>query len=350
LPAKSWLWALGLLGVALAAAGAPAAASPDLSIEVAVEPAAEGGALTALSEAVAVVTVENKGLDAAAPFEIDIWADNATGGIVLPPHTVNVTGLAPGANLSIRDPMAFAPPLAGDIRVHAVADPAHRVNDTQRGDNDALVVVYFGPPPAAREEEDVAQRSSGARTLPAYSYLAFRLALRDGDALIFEANSQEGALFDCYLLEAEAYERYREAREAAPANATVEFLGDYSRVKTDHIAFTADPLPSGTYFLVIDNDDRLQSGQASQGPVRVDYAVAIVNNSLPWWAAIVALAAAAAAIWAIVRWRPHFDVRSPLLAVPAPSPEELEGEGEQPDAPPSLNDEDDTAAEPPGSR
>lgn len=310
---------------ALALGGTAAAAGPDLAIQVTAEPASGAGNLTATELAHAVFTLTNNGLEDAGAFEVDITASDRAGTILLGRHSVQVQGLAHGANLTVVDNATFTTAFSGDVHIIATADPAHRVNDTQLQDNIANRTVYFAPPAAQKTVETYQGKIAATRTLPPYAYLAFRIELRDGDSLIFQADSGEGEFFDCYLMQASAYERYRQVRESPDPNASVLFIKEYSRNATTHIQYTADPLPPGTYYLVIENDQRLQLGASPTGPVTVDYALAVVNNSLPPYAAIIVMGAAAAAIYATVRWRPHFDVRSPLLEVPPPEAEELDG-------------------------
>ena len=320
------------------------AAAPDLKVEVTVRPANGTGVLTATFDARAVAVVTNTGNEAAGAFEVDLTAVFGQSEVVLRPHSLDVAGLAAGANTTLEDTVVFTAPRSGDVRVHATADPAGRVNDTARADNAANVTVHFEAPPAAATLESVASKSSDTLTLQAYAYHAFRIELRDGDSLIFQADSEAGVLFDCYLLDASNYARYTDAREHPATVGEVSFIRDYSGTSRDHIAFTAEPLPPGIYYLVLENDERLQSGAEPNGPVTIHYALAVVNNSLPAWAVIVVIGAAAASIWATVRWRPHFDVRSPLLEIPPPDLDEPDGpdgagsaalpEGENGDGPP----------------
>jgi hypothetical protein len=323
-------------GAALALLAGAASAESDLALEVSVAPAEGASTLVAGAPGHAVVQVSNLGPAGAPAFEVDVTVSDGRGAVVLAGHPLQVPPLAPGANVTIADNVTFTVLLAGEVRIFGNADPAERVNDTLRANNHDNATAYFGPPPATRTVEDFAGKASGTRTLPPYSYLAFKLDLSDGDTLILQADAEGGALFDCYLMDAENYARYREAREA-PAGA-VSFIRDYSRNGTDHIAYTAEPMPPGTYYLVLENDERLQHGATPVGPVTVGYALATVNNSLPAWSVAVVIGAAAAAVWATVRWRPHFDVRSPILGVPPPDPAEIsdenfEGEGEPPGPP-----------------
>jgi len=172
-------------------------------------------------------------------------------------------------------------------------------------------------PPASITVEPVSGRLAGTRVLPAYAILVFRVTAAEGDSIIFQADAPQGSseVFDSYLFDAENYTVYAALREGGNPNATVSFFVDYSRAATEHTAFTTEPLPAGTYFVVIDNDERLANGANPSGNVTVTFAVALVNNSLPMAALIVILAGAAAAIYATVRWRPVFDARSPLLAI-----------------------------------
>ena len=177
-------------------------------------------------------------------------------------------------------------------------------------------------PAATITVEQVAGRLSGTRVLPAYSVLAFRIEAAEGDSILFQADASQGSaeVFDSYLFNAENYTVYAALREGGDPYANVSFFIGYTRLLTEHTAFTTDPLPAGTYFVVIDNDERLSSGANPNGTVTVTFAIALVNNSLPPTALIVILAGAAAAIYATIRWRPVFDARSPLL--------DMDGEGE----------------------
>ena len=306
-------------------APAACAASPDLKVAVSVQDANGAGPPTATADARAVATVTNIGDQAAGAFEVDLTATDGKGAVVLRPHSLGVSGLAAGANITLPDAMLFTVALAGDVKVFVTGDPAGRINDTSRGDNAANVTVYFAPPAVVALVENVPARASETRTLGPYAYLAFRFDLHDGDSLIFQADAEGGVLFDCYLFDEANFARYADAREHPTSVGNVSFIRDYSGTSRDHIAFTAEPLPPGKYYLVLDNDERLRSGADPQGRVTLHYALAVVNNSLPSWAVAVVIAAAAAAIWATVRWRPHFDVRSPLLEIPPPDPDDQDG-------------------------
>jgi len=305
-----------------------AAGAADLELSLSAEPSDGSGSLVAQAAALVVAVVTNKGSDAAGTFEVDLWANDSKGQIVLPPHTLTVPALPAGGNLTLRDSETFVLALSGDLRIFGIADPAGRVNESALSNNHVNVTVYFGPPTATRVVEDIAVRASGNRMLPPYTLLAMRVDLREGDSLIFQADAEAPGTFDCYLLNDANFTIYFNAREAPANHSQVTFLQDYSRTDTDHIAFTSEPLPPGRYYLVLENDDRLQRGASPIGPVNLSFAVAIVNNSLPPGAIALVIGAAAAAIWATVRWRPHFDVRSPLLEVPPPDPDELAEERE----------------------
>lgn len=192
-----------------------------------------------------------------------------------------------------------------------------------------------GTPPATFTVERVASRLTGSRVLPAYSVLAFRIDAAEGDSLIFEADVPPGSnqVFDCYLLNAANYTLYSTLREGGDPNASVTYFLDYSTTTkgTEHTAFTTEPLPAGTYFIVLDNDERLATGALPNGTVTVSFALAVVNNSLPPAALWVILAGAGAAIYATIRWRPVFDARSPLLGIEADSDEESGEAGGHPD-------------------
>jgi hypothetical protein len=322
-----------------------AAASPELKVSLAVQPVSGTGPPTATADARAVATVTNIGDQAAGAFEVDLTATDSKGAVVLRPHTLNVSALSAGANVTLTDDTPFTVALAGDVKVFVTADPAGRINDTARADNTANITVYFWPPPVAATVENAPARSSQTRTLPAYAYLALRIELSDGDSLIFQADSEGGVLFDCYLLDEANFARYADAREHPATVGNVSFIKDYSGTSRDHIAFTAEPLPPGKYYLILENDERLRSGADPQGPVTIHYSLAVVNNSLPAWAVIIVIAAAAAAIWATVRWRPHFDVRSPLLEIPPPDPDEQDGA--DPDGTPPLPEDEGEEPAPP---
>jgi hypothetical protein len=345
-------YAFGALALTLAAlsmfAAAASAASPDLKVAVSVQAANGTGPPTATADARAVATVTNIGDQAASAFEVDLTATDSKGAVVLRPHSLNVSALAAGANITLPDTTAFTVALSGDVKVFVTADPAGRINDTSRADNAVNVTVYFAPPPIVALVENVPARASETRTLGAYAYLAFRIDLHDGDSLIFQADSAGGVLFDCYLFDEANFARYADAREHPSTVGNVSFIRDYSGTSREHIAFTAEPLPPGKYYLVIDNDERLRSGAMPQGPVTVHYALAVVNNSLPAWAVVVVIAAAAAAIWATVRWRPHFDVRSPLLEIPPPDPDDQDGaDPDEPDHLPADETEHPAPRDPP---
>lgn len=193
-------------------------------------------------------------------------------------------------------------------------------------------------PPAQITVEQVAVRLSGTRVLPAYSVLAFRLTAAEGDSIIFQADAAQGSAeaFDSYLFNAANYTLYSTLREGGDPNANVSFFNDYTRRSTPHTAFTTEPLPAGTYFVVIDNDERLSSGANPNGTITVTFALALVNNSLPPTALIVILAGAAAAIYATIRWRPVFDARSPLLDMDGEA--ELDEEGAEGGAHPDMDE------------
>jgi hypothetical protein len=193
-------------------------------------------------------------------------------------------------------------------------------------------------PPATITVENVPSRLSGTRVLPAYSIVVFRLEAADGDSIIFQADAPQGGaqVFDSYLFNAQNYSTYSTLREGGDANANVTFFIDYSRAKTEHTAFTTEPLPAGTYFVVLDNDERLGSGADPNGTVSVTFAVALVNNSLPPAALWVILVGAAAAIYATIRWRPVFDARSPLLGIEGDA--ESDEEGAEDDAHPDMDE------------
>jgi hypothetical protein len=334
----------GLAG-ALALLGGAALAAPDISVAVTIEAAQPGANLTAGEPLRCVAVLTNLGNSSAGAFEVDVWAFNASNGTVVERHSLNVTGLAAGESVTLHDNGTFVLPVAGTVWVNAIADPAGRLAEVTTANNhiSASVAVAAAPaPPANRIVEDVATRLSATRELPAYSFLALRLQVADGDSVIFTADSRQGERFDCYLMNSENFTLYFDARERPNLTLAVSFLQDYSRTGTDHISYTTEPIAPGTYYLVIENDERLVHGTNPNGSVHVTFAVALVNNSIPPVAVLLVIGAAAAAIWATVRWRPHFDVRSPLLKVPSPDPAEFgedpDGDNDEPEALPEMDE------------
>ncbi len=346
----------GLTGLAgaLALLAGPALAAPDIAVAVTLEAAEPGGNLTAGVPLRCVAVLSNLGNSSAGAFEVDVWAFNATNGTLVDRHSLNISGLGPGETFTLHDNTTFVLPWAGIVSVNAIADPAGRLTEVTTANNHfsaTVAVASAPPPPAARNVEDVSVRLSSSRELPAYSFLALRLQVADGDSVIFTADSQTGERFDCYLMNSENFTVYYDARERANRTGTVSFLQEYSRTGTDHISYTTDPIAPDTYYLVIENDERLVRGTSPNGSVHVTFAVALVNNSIPPIAVLLVIGAAAAAIWATVRWRPHFDVRSPLLEVPPPDPaefgEDSEPEGAEPEA---LKEMDEGEGPPPHPR
>lgn len=330
------LLVLGVIATLLPALALPTGAAPpapDLVLRLWVEPHVAGANLTALLPALVVIFVENTGSADAGPFEVDVWTNrsNNSDNWSWPRHSLGVSALAAGANVTITDPTPLVAPLAGPLRLFALADPAGRVPEDNPGNNAFNTTVNFALPAAQKFIEEAGGKLSGTRTLAPYSLLALRVNAAEGDSLIFQADAAGGGTFDCYLFDAANFGVYLSARERADPNENVSFFKDYSRPRTEHIAFTTEPLPAGTYFVVVENDERLLNGAAPTGPVTVTFAVARVNNSLPPTAIAIVIGAAAAAIWATVRWRPVFDVRSPLLEVTGPELSELEDDGDEAD-------------------
>jgi hypothetical protein len=315
--------AAALLLVALAAAASTAAAAdpqPDLRVSLAVEPSAQGENLTAGAPARVIITVSNVGSAPAGAFEVDVWCTDPSWAR----RSVQVSSLLAGANASLPDNETYSVGLAESVDFFAVADPADRIVESDETDNSARLTAVFAPPPARFDVVAVSDRIAGNATLPPYTVLVLVLDVGQGESILFEAEAPAPQAFDQYLLDEANWTIYRNA--TVDPGAVVGFFHDYSPTDTTHAAFTTVPLPAGRYYLVIENDERLRGGVRPTGPVNVTYAAAIVNSSLPPALLAVVIGAAIAAIWATVKWRPAFDVRSPLLEVPPPDPSELEDE------------------------
>lgn len=334
-----------MAAAATASAAQGADPQPDLRVSLAVEPAFQGENLTAGAPSRVVVTVSNVGSAPAGAFEVDVWCTDPSWAR----RSVQVASLAAGANATLPDNETYTVGLAESIDFFAVADPADRILESDETDNSARLTATFAPPAARFDLVAVSERIAGNSTLLPYTVLVLVLDVAEGESILFEAEAQPPHAFDEYLFDEHNWRAYRNA--TVDPNAMVAYFHDYYQTNTTHAAFTTAPLPAGRYYLVIENDERLERGTRPTGPVNVTYAAATVNNALPPALLAVIIGAAAAAIWATVKWRPAFDVRSPLLEVPPPDPAELEDEDAQSGADEGgePGSESDDENEPPGA-
>jgi hypothetical protein len=328
-PASLRALLLALLFVASAGVVSPvgqaAVPQPNLVATLRVDPVGAGTDLTAGEPARISVTVSNQGHADAGPFEVDVWCSDAAWGR----HSLQVPSLAAGANATLVDPAPYSPALAESVTFHAEVDPAQRVAEDSEIDNSATLSATFGIPAGQFEIVAVPGRLAGNATLVPYSALVLVLDVAQGESILFQAEAPGPHPFDQYLFDEENWGAYQNATQ--DRNLTVAFFHDYVQTNTEHAAFTTAPLPAGRYYLVVENDERLQHGAPPTGPVNVTYAVATLNNALPPALLAVIVGAAAAAIWATIKWRPAFEVHSPLLEVPPPDPADLESEEDEVD-------------------
>lgn len=314
--------------VALLLAGESASATPDLSPSIRVEPAEAGGNFTANAPVRLTVTVWNNGSSDAPGFAVAVWCSDPS----WPRHLVSFPALGANSSATVEDPLRFTTNISRSVTFTVEADPEHTVPEYNDLDNVAALAIAFGRPSPLDRLLPVGGRANGTDTIPTYATLVLVVDVDEGETLLFQAESQGPFPFDQYMLDEEGWAQYR-ASETDPT-IQVKYFSLYSATNTTHVSFSTSPLPRGRYFVVIENDERLNRGVPPAGDVKVTYAVAAVGTQLPPAIVAIIMGAAAAAIIATVKWRPAFDVRSPLLEIPPPEPESEADEEEQEDEEP----------------
>ena len=297
---------VALLALALGAA-AGAAGEPDLSLSLALE---GGGSTRLVGDDVRLqATVANSGDAPTDAFVVDLWCSLPAWGR----HSLAFPGLPPGGNASQTLTAPFSAQWNGLVLFFGHADPAGAVDERDIEDNSDTLQVRF----VSFHTLDVGARLASSTPLEEGDILVFRIELRDGESILFEADTQVGSRkIDQYLLDEENWGNYQEALRNG--SAAVTYFSDFSTIDTNHISFSTSPMAGGRYYLVLDNAEVLQHGARPAGEATITYSIARVGSGLPVELVLLVAAVGAGAVVATLRWRPSFESTEAVLSVPAP--------------------------------